>query len=100
MGHISEVSVGHPYPKIWEVTPLPPRVIDADSFPKQWMYFIKLNIIAVFLQLKKEILEKAGKAGAEMFKALKYKSQVVAGTNYFVKVCVPQHKFCLKLLPN
>jgi len=25
MGHISEVSVGHPYPKIWEVTPPPPR---------------------------------------------------------------------------
>ncbi|KAH3725312.1 hypothetical protein DPMN_051146 [Dreissena polymorpha] len=38
--------------------------------------------------LKKEILEKAGKDGTEMFKALKYKSQVVAGTNYFVKIQV------------
>jgi len=36
--------------------------------------------------MKDEILKGASKDNFSIFKALKYKSQLVAGTNYFVKV--------------
>lgn len=46
-------------------------------------------------QLKDEVLEKSNKDSFEMFKALKYKSQVVAGTNFFVKVQVHPEGECV-----
>lgn len=42
-------------------------------------------------ELKEEILQKSGKSSASLFKALKYTSQIVAGTNYFVKIQIDEN---------
>ncbi|XP_056416205.1 cystatin-A1-like [Hyla sarda] len=43
--------------------------------------------------IKSEFLKQSGVNAAE-FKAMKYKSQVVAGTNYFVRVWLGGDQFC------
>lgn len=46
-------------------------------------------------EVKDEIMQGAGKDSVGMFKALKYKSQLVAGTNYFVKIQVDDGGECV-----
>ena len=44
--------------------------------------------------MKAKLLEKCGKDAFDDFKALNYRSQVVAGSNYFVKVGIMMY-LCL-----
>lgn len=45
--------------------------------------------------LKAEIGQKVGKDNFSVFKALQYKSQLVAGSNYFVKIQVAESGDCI-----
>lgn len=46
-------------------------------------------------QVKDEIQEQSGKDSFEMFTAVRYTSQLVAGTNYFVKIQVHPEGECI-----
>ncbi|XP_075053543.1 cystatin-A-like [Mixophyes fleayi] len=43
-------------------------------------------------QMKKQVEEKTGRSFSK-FEAVEYKTQTVAGTNYFIKVCVGSEQY-------
>ncbi|XP_052810697.1 cystatin-B-like [Mya arenaria] len=53
------------------------------------------DVKAVCNELKAEILQKAEKDAVEIFEAVSYRSQLVAGTNLFVKIKVNSNGECI-----
>ncbi|XP_045198070.2 cystatin-B-like [Mercenaria mercenaria] len=46
-------------------------------------------------EMKQEVLKKSGKESFDIYEAVTYKTQLVAGTNYFVKIKIHPNGECI-----